>query len=76
MLYERKRTIGFEKGGVAIGPCPKLEQTVSQKYLQKGEELVVSHSNDRIEVVQCIKVKDSWYPKGSNNRVDSGRTTF
>jgi hypothetical protein len=66
----------FEDGGMAIGPCPKLGKSVFQEYLEKREQLVVSHGDDRVEAVQCIEVKDSRYPKGRNNRVDSSRARF
>lgn len=75
-MFCENRTVGFEEGGATIGPCPKLGKPVSQEYLEKGEQLVVSNGDDRVKVVQCIKVEDSRYAKGSNNRVDGGRTTL
>ena len=70
------RTIGFEKGGMAIGPCTIFGQGVPQEYLYERKYLVVSYSDDRIKAVQCIKVKDSRYAQGSNDRIDSSRTGF
>lgn len=74
--YGKKRTMGFENGGMVIGPCPKLGNSVFQEYLEEREQLVVSHCDYRIEAVQCIEVEDGRYTKGRNDRVDSGRARF
>ena len=74
--YKRKRTIGFENGGMVISPFPKLRQSISEEYLNKREQFVVSHGDDRIKVVQCVEVKDGRYTERGNHCIDSGRARF